>query len=327
MKLILMMFLTLGLYANDYSDMKEAFEQNKLSRALSISRFVATRGDVTAMYDTALLYYAKGNISEATNWFKRSLKNGGNGDLAMAIILFSTATKPKEFETILEYLSVAKESPLQKNLMAVSEDFKESRFDASAQAYLSLSKLYLNSMIVHTNYPRAVFLLQKAAQKGDPEALEMLGDAYWRSNYTRDSLLFSSSTGNNLNMALQSYKQASAAGNLNAKAKLGKLLIIGPRDIRRIDQGISLIKSAAESGNALGAYMMGELYLEGVVTRRNPKVAASWFEKSTDICAANNILAHLYGASEKGEAFAATYSTCVNEKSTKKEYRLLFEKF
>ena len=166
-----------------------------------------------------------------------------------------------------------------------------------------------------------------AAKKGNDEAMVIMGDAYWRSNYTVDTLMVAPQTGNALNMALEYYRDAAALGNMEATAKMGKLHIIGPRNLRRIQYGVEQILRSAESGNALGAKMAAELYMNGQGVRANRQQAFEWYLKATDICDVNKVVSNMYAQGEEAKKYAEAYKECTKEGSVKRRYHILFEPF
>ncbi len=327
MKVLLILISAISLFGSDYALMQKAFDKGDVARAISYARTHAMQGEIPAMYDLGLLYYAKGSTKEAKTWLKRSVKNDGKGALGVAIIAFAQAQNRKDYEKVMENLINAPKSDLRDALMNVSRDLSHNRDESSAKEYLLLAELYYYDRIVHPDLKIALYLTNQAARKGDAKAKELMGDAYWRSNYTVDTLMVAPQTGNALNVALEYYRDASALGNLDATAKLGKLHIIGPRNLRRIDYGVQLILKAAEGGSAIGAQMAGELYANGQGVQHNPQKALQWYKKATKVCDVNRVLANYYGKSKEGEVYANAYKACLAKGSTKRQYHLLFEPF
>jgi len=126
---------------------------------------------------------------------------------------------------------------------------------------------------------------------------------------------------------MEYYQKAMQKENLDAMAKLGKLHIVGPRNLRRIQYGVSLILKSAEANSSVGAQMAGELYANGQGVRMNRGEAIKWYKRAVDICVVNNILAKALRGSDEGKEYADAYSNCTKKASTKREYHLLFEKF
>lgn len=319
--------MTLSLFGSDFNAMKSSFDKGDIQRAISYTRSNAMQGNIPAMYDLGLLYYAKGKTKEAKPWFERSVKNDGKGALGLAIIAFAQAQDSKGYEKVMERLINVPKSELRNALMNVSRDLASKRDDASAKDYLLLAELYYYDRIVHPDLKIALYLTNQAARKGDAKAKEMMGDAYWRSNYTVNSLMVAPQTGNALNVALEYYRDASALDNLDATAKLGKLHIVGPRNLRRINYGVQLILKAAEGGSAVGAKMAAELYINGQGVQPNRQQALKWYKKATSICDVNDVLARYYGKSEEGKQYSEAYTNCSDKKSQVRQYHLLFQPF
>jgi len=327
MKIFIIVLMTLTLYGSDFSAMKASFDKGDIPRAISYTRTNAMKGNVPAMYNLGLLYYAQGKSKEARTWLERSVKNDGKGALGIAVILFAQAQNAKGYEKVMQALINAPKSKYSTALMSVSRDLAKKRDDASAQEYLLLAELYYYDRIVHPNLRITLYLTNQAARKGDAKAKEMMGDAYWRSNYTVDTLMVAPQTGNALNRALEYYRAASALGNLDATAKLGKLHIVGPRNLRRIDYGVQMILKSAEGGSAIGAQMAAELYVNGQGVQMNRKMALTWYKKATEICDVNRILADFYGSSDDGKVYKDAYQSCHAKQSSKRQYHILFEAF
>ncbi len=327
MKAVMLLLVGLALFGGDYEAMRASFDKGDINRAIAITRTNAMNGNVNAMYDLGLLYYAKGSVGEAKSWLERSVKNGGKGELGVSLILFTYSSDRRGYRNVVESLIDVPKGRIRDALMAVSKDLAENRNDASAESYLVLAELFSTDLIIRPDMRIALYLTNQAAKKGNPKALEMMGDAYWRSNETQDSLIVAPQTGNALNVALEYYSEASRLGNLDAMAKMGRLFIIGPRNIRRIQYGIDLILNAAEQGSALGAKMAADLYINGQGVPANAAVALQWYLKATSICEVNGILAQMYGSGEEAQKFASAYNQCSKERSSRQRYHLLFEPF
>jgi TPR repeat protein len=327
MKFLLLLFMGLSLFANDYAAMKRSFEEGDVSRAIAYARTPAMNGEVSAMYDLGLLYYAKGSLKEAAEWLERSVKNGGKGQLGVSIILFSQSRDRDGYKKVVESLIDVPETPLREGLMAVSSDLSTNRNEASAGSYLMVAELFYGDTIVYPDLRIALFLTNQAANKGDAKAMELMGDAYWRSNFTEGTLIVAPQTGNALNIALEYYTNASKLGNFDAMAKAGKLFIIGPRNLRRIDHGAALITKAANGGSTLAALMLGEMYLKGEGVAVNRETALQWLLKAKDQCEADRLLAGLYGTGDEALKYAEAYNACSGSRSVRKKYTLLFEPF
>lgn len=327
MKIVLILLMALVLSASEFTQMKESFDKGDINRAINVARTEAMHGNISAIYDLGLLYYAKGDTRNAKIWLERSVKNDGKGALGVAIIGFEQAHNRKDYEKVTEDLINAPKGKIRSALMTVSQDLASNRDNASAADYLLLAELYFYDKVVHPNLRVALYLTNQAARKGDAKAKEMMGDAYWRSNYTVDTLMVAPQTGNALNVALEYYQSAASLGNYDAMAKLGKLHIIGPRNLRRIDYGVSLILKAADANSSVGALMAGELYMNGQGVPLNRDMAISYYKKATKFCEVNNFLARYYANSDEGKSYKKAYEKCTKEGSVRRKYHILFEPF
>jgi len=318
MKIVLTLLMGLSLYASDYSSMLESFDKGDTSRAIAYARGNATKGNSKAMYNLGLLYYSQGDIEKANYWFRDSVKNGGKGDVAISLILFSQG----EYEKVIELLKSNKSAKIRNALMNVSQDFAENKNDASAENYLLLGELFFRDKIVHLDTRSALFLIDIAAKKGNSEALEIMGDAY---NIMRESALKAPLQTNSLDIALEYYQQANELENYDAMAKMGEIHITGPRNLRKVQYGVEFIQKSASGGSALGAKLLADLYLAGLDRNGlglglDAKKALDWYTKATDICEVNNNLVSAHD-------YAQYYNYCQKESSITAGYTLLFEEF
>ena len=327
MKTLLLLLTALSLFGSDYAAMKASFDKGDINRAITYARTNAMKGNIPAMYDLGLLYYAKGSTKEAKTWLARSVKNDGKGQLGVSLIMFVQSQNRDGYQKVAESLINEPKGEIRDALMRVSKDLAANRRDASAESYLVLGELFSADKIIRPDMKTALFLINQAAKKGNAKAMEMMGDAYWRSNYTVDSLMVAPQTGNALNVALEYYRDAAALGNLDATAKVSKLHIVGPRNLRRIQYGVEQILKSANAGSSLGAKMAAELYMNGQGVRANRQQGLEWYLKATDICEVNKIVADIYRQGEEAEKYAKAYETCTKEGSTKRSYHILFEPF
>ncbi len=327
MRIVIVLLMGLSLFGSDYNAMQASFEKGDVERAIMIARTNAMKGNIEAMYDLGLLYYAKGDVKKAKTWLERSVKNDGKGQLGASLILFTESRNSADYTKVTESLINEPRGEVRDALMAVSKDLASNRQEASAESYLTLGELFYADKIVRPNMRIALFLIDRAVQKGDAKAMELMGDAYWRSNYTVDTLMVAPQTGNALNIALEYYSKAAALGNLDATAKLGKLHIVGPRNLRRIQQGVDLILTSAKGGSALGAKMAAELYMNGQGVRADRRQALEWYLKATEICEVNKTLANMYGGGEEAEKYALAFEKCAKENRSAQRYHILFEPF
>ena len=327
MKFLLPLFMAISLFASDYDLMQKSFDKGDINRAITIARTNAMRGNIPAMYDLGLLYYAKGDAKKAKTWLERSVKNEGKGALAVGLLMFSQSQNRNGYKKVMEALINEPKGEMRDALMAVSRDLSANRRDASAENYLVLGELFSTDIIIHPNIQKALFLTNQAAIKGSERAKELMGDAYWRSTYTQDAYMVALQTGKAAETALKYYRDAADLGNLEAMAKAGKLLLVGPYYLVDVKQGVAQILQSAEGESALGAQMAAELYMNGQGVRANREKALEWYLKATEICEVNNTLAKIYRQGEEADQYREAYKSCYEEGSAKRRYHILFEPF
>jgi len=313
MKILFIFFMSISLFGNDYSSMLDSFNDGNTNRAIAFARQNATQGNEAAMYDLALLYYAKGDIKKAEKWFNDSVKKGGRGILALSLITFSKA----KYSDVLNSLNGSAPSAMRDSLLRVSQDLSQNQNNAPSQDYLLLGKLFFTDKIVHLNTRLSLFLINRAAQKGNAEALMIMGDA---NNFIRPIALRAPRATNGLAIALEYYVEASNLGNFDAMAKMGELYIMGPRNIRKIQRGVGFIIESANAGSALGARFLGDLYMKGLGVKLNRTKALQWYKKATPICELNDNLS-------TARDYARYYNSCKEERSITPGYKLVFEEF
>ena len=263
MRFILFVFIAFNLFASDYIEMKKSFDKGEINRAIVYARSSATNGDTNAMYNLALLYYSKGDIKKAQRWFESSVADGGDGQLGVALILFSKAKTQRDYKNILKILKGVEPNEISKILSNVVNDLIKKTDNASAQSYLKLAELFSNDKLVLPNNDLAFFLVEKAAKKDDPKALEMIADAY---NTLQKSPITAPRVQNTLLIAIENYQKAYKLGNFDAMAKLGRLHLIGPRHVRRIEKGKKLIETSAKNGSTLGREMLEKGFRQNTLT-------------------------------------------------------------
>ncbi len=327
MKIIGILIMALSLFGSDYALMKKAFDKGDINRAITLARTNAMRGNIPAMYDLGLLYYAKGDTKKAKVWLSRSVKNEGKGELAVSLILFVQSTNKADYINVTESLINEPSAKIRDALMAVSKDLAYNRYDAKAEDYLTLGELFSSDKIIHTDMRAALYLTNQAAKKGSVVAMEKMGDAYWQSSYTQGSFIMAPQSGNRLELAFEYYQKATELGSLDAMAKLGKLYIIAPWMVANAQKGSQLILTAAEGGSALAAQFAGELYWNGVGVYVNKTQALQWYKKATDVCEVNKILANYYHSGTEAESYSKAYKTCRVSSDARREYHILFQPF
>ncbi len=318
MKAVIILFMTSLLFGGDYSSMIDSFENGNTDRAIAYARMNATNGNKAAMYNLGLLYYAQGDVKKAQYWLESSVKRGGKGDIGVGLIMFSRG----EYSDVISYLNSAASGKIRNSLINVSKDFVENKNKAFSDEYIVLGELFSLDDIVRPNNELSLNLISRAATKGDTKALEMMGDAH---NSMRSYSIRAPIQTDSLAQAINYYRNAGSRGNVDAIAKMGELYIIGPKSIRQVQYGVNFIIKSANGGSALGAKMLGDLYMRGkdvngLGVTRDYAQALQHYRAATDICDVNR---NLTTALE----YKHYYATCIENRSIIPAYRLLFQEF
>jgi len=174
--------------------------------------------------------------------------------------------------------------------------------NAEAQFYTGL--LYDSGYNGRANYELAFQWYQKSADQGYAEAQDNLGDMYYNGLLGK----------NNIKEAIKWYQSAADQGLDESKIKLSKIYETGrggPKDIKKAielcsevaehgdsdaqiqvgelyklsgdsTQAMAWFRKAAEQGNALAQYILGQEYESGTGGIKSCVEAAKWYRKAAD---------------------------------------------
>lgn len=121
-------------------------------------------------------------------------------------------------------------------------------------------------------HAKAVELAQPLADKGNPEALYLLGFAHESGQGAEESK----------DKALEYYRKAAAGKNKDAVYRMSFMLLASDKEEER-DQAREALESAAKDDPAVAGRILGEAYLRGLLTpTADPDKAVYWWKKSAD---------------------------------------------
>jgi TPR repeat protein len=195
------------------------------------------------------------------------------------------------------------------NYVEAAKYFEQSSNEKNGKAYFYLAEYYCNGRkgvkVVEAkgyNYcRRAIELLTADAEKGDAEALYMLGacqalldqrkEAY--ASYMKAAqqnnpdalcavalcLIRGAGVKADQAQALNWLNKAVAAGSLQAKAYLASYYFATKKNIA---EGAKLAKETAEAGNAAGQYTLGMAYERGAGVAQDNKKAIELYRQAAD---------------------------------------------
>jgi TPR repeat protein len=118
----------------------------------------------------------------------------------------------------------------------------------------------------------ALALLRRAADAGNPAAMNVLASAYQRGNgVARDPA-----------EAARWYRRSAAAGHMGAMVELATAYEKGDGVPVDPAEAFRLRRTAAEAGNRLGMVELGRAYAAGIGVDKSPAEAVQWFRKAAD---------------------------------------------
>ena len=121
------------------------------------------------------------------------------------------------------------------------------------------------------NYKRAVPLLKKAAEEGDAEAQNLLGECYQKGN----------GVDVDYNMAVSYYRMAANQGNADAQSNMAVCYSRGIGGLKKnMGQALKYFNNAANQGHAMAQYNMGEFYRTGGVVSIDIETAMMWYRRA-----------------------------------------------
>lgn len=142
------------------------------------------------------------------------------------------------------------------------------RITPSSPEGFAEAKRYLDAK----DYATALPLLQKAADAGNPEAVDRLGGLYYYGHgVTQD-----------YGQARQWYLKAAAAGNSDAMYQLGELYQYGQGVARDYTRARYWYQKAVDAGDSQGMNGLGRLYENGRGVVRDYTQARQWYQKAVD---------------------------------------------
>lgn len=244
----------------------------------------AKKGNVEAIYLTA--YYLQTSNWEsdqkAANNLIRRAADMGYAPAVMALV--TNLYKNEQYAEALNYLKKAEQLGVLKALAlsgvfyqkgyGAPKDHAKSRqyFQAAiekgdGEAYVLLSKYYLDAENPAYSSLQAISVLNKAAAKGNARAMLELGRLY---EYGYQGI-----EANDRN-ALDAYLKAAKAGNTQGMVHAGAYLLYGVDGKTDVPQGVNWITKAAEREDPMAMSLLGMLYQTGQGVEQHLVKARYW---------------------------------------------------
>jgi len=289
-KQILMMILIMPLLvqANEYCDAYKAFEKNDLvsakkeldplafkadtkaqnllavlnlrlgnnAAALKWFQSAGSKGELKAAYNLGVYFYLLGNSVKAQQWMHKAQALNeaqfalgvlyANHNLSKAKAYFASAAKEQNSMAQSHLCALVQMNPTPKDQAYESmcqadiahELYQTGKFYSSPKKYGSLEK--------------AIFYLKAAADRGDVEAMNLLGEMYYKRRGASDE-----------EKALSYFEKAAENGNIDAKVNAAWIYYTGVKWSRRPQKGFEMLNRAMAKGSTQAKLYMGILYIRG----------------------------------------------------------------
>ena len=145
--------------------------------------------------------------------------------------------------------------------------------DAPARAWRVLGDCYFSGFGTLPDGRKMIEALEKAADKGNLEALSRMGYCYeFGINVEADS-----------KKALSCYERAAKAGLPAAMLKYGDMIAAGEVDGKGSDDALVWIRKSAEEDCPEALYRLGTMNLNGIGMDKDPKQAAELFSRGAQL--------------------------------------------
>jgi|ERR1017187_8580650 TPR repeat protein len=145
----------------------------------------------------------------------------------------------------------------------------------SPKAQYELGVKYANGQGVQKDDAKAVFWFRKAADRGNADAQEKLGEMYESGSggLAKDDA-----------PAVPWFRKAAEQGNAEAQSNLGVMYQNGEGGLKKDDAyAVSWYRKAAEQGYPLAQYVLGMSYEQGELgLAKDDAQAVSWYQKAGD---------------------------------------------
>jgi len=159
----------------------------------------------------------------------------------------------------------------EKAFKMVSEAVKDP--DAPARAWRVLGDCYFSGFGTEADGKKMIEALEKAASKGNLEALSRMGYCYeFGINVKADS-----------KKALAYYERAAKAGLPAAMLKYGDMIAAGEVDGKGMDEALLWYRKSAAEDCPEALYRLGTLNLNGIGTDKAPELAAELFSRGAQL--------------------------------------------
>lgn len=243
---------------------------------------------LTFLIPFGILSLSAQNQDEYTAYLTQALKaidNGNDNGFDTNLRYFATAIEKNQItpETLTEtnlklytkclYEAYINEIYLQEDLVQKALQFIEYDIENRPENMVALGVLYEEGLSVPQDYQQAQHWFEKAAQKGNPDAMIRLV-YFYSSNEEKNDAYFQEK-------AVETYKKQAEKGDSEAMFKLS-IAYGSPLALDESNLSDYWLKKSAENGNTKAMYMLGYQQLVGIYGEENHSESVQWFEKAAE---------------------------------------------
>ena len=212
--------------------------------------------DIEALIASAEAGYAEAQVALGQIY---SRGDGVPQDTAMAL---KWMEKAAEFGHTQAKAEIARPNELYQNTDVIRQNFARSQF--------SLAMMHLNGNGAEKDIPKAIELLQSAADAGNADAQNALAGLYMDGDIVEKDIV----------LAIELYLKAANQGQPVAMEKLSNIFAEGKYIGKDLDSAIQLFLKSAEAGYVLAQYKVGLMYQSGQYLEKDVEAALYWLRKA-----------------------------------------------
>lgn len=267
--LFVMACVTMALFAVQPVKKNNRKEKSEKVDSVAIILEQARKGNAAAQNTVGLWYYTgkdtiKQDYQKALEWWARSAKQDNAdaiGNMAICYQLGKGTTKDSLMAVNL-YESAIKKG----NKAIIPQHETIVNNTGSVFSSLLLHECYQKGIGVGKNPKKAATYLEKAAEGGDKESQYAIALYYLNTNQDTK--------------AVEWFKKAAKQEHVGATYYYGNLLFNGKGINKNQENGLKLLKIAADKGFTMANYQVGRIFFEGDGVTKDVKTAVSYLSKA-----------------------------------------------
>lgn len=156
-----------------------------------------------------------------------------------------------------------------RNAPKAREYYRRAAEPGDAFGQYNLGRVYLKGIGGEERREEGLALLKKAAEKGVPEAMYLIGDTE------------RTASGGDLQKALAWYRKAAQNNHLKSQNLLGQVYGEGGKVPANPEEAFKWTQKAADRGSAEAQTRLGLFYLSGTGAEKDKATGAEWLEKAS----------------------------------------------